>query len=33
MRRYAKFVLEKGLVSAKELLEVLPATASAHDVN
>lgn len=33
MRRYAKFALEKGVVSAKELLEVLPATASAHDIN
>jgi type II secretory ATPase GspE/PulE/Tfp pilus assembly ATPase PilB-like protein len=33
MRRYAKFVLEKGLVNPKEVLEILPATASAHEVN
>jgi type II secretory ATPase GspE/PulE/Tfp pilus assembly ATPase PilB-like protein len=32
MRRYAKFVLEKGLVNPKEVLEILPATASAHEV-
>jgi type II secretory ATPase GspE/PulE/Tfp pilus assembly ATPase PilB-like protein len=33
MRRYAKFVLDKGLVSAKDLLEILPATASAKEVS
>ena len=28
MRRYAKFVLEKGLASAKDLLELLPPAAT-----
>ena len=32
MRRYAKFVMEKGLVNAKEVLEILPAVASAQEV-
>jgi type II secretory ATPase GspE/PulE/Tfp pilus assembly ATPase PilB-like protein len=33
MRRYAKFVMEKGLVNPKDLLEILPATAKAEAVN
>ena len=32
MRRYAKFVMDKGLVSPKDILEILPATASAQEV-
>jgi type II secretory ATPase GspE/PulE/Tfp pilus assembly ATPase PilB-like protein len=32
MRRYAKFVLEKGLVNPKDVLEVLPAVASANEL-
>jgi type II secretory ATPase GspE/PulE/Tfp pilus assembly ATPase PilB-like protein len=32
MRRYAKFVMDKGLVTPKDLLELLPATASAKEV-
>jgi type II secretory ATPase GspE/PulE/Tfp pilus assembly ATPase PilB-like protein len=32
MRRYAKFVMDKGLVNPKEVLEVLPAAASAQEV-
>lgn len=32
MRRYAKFVMDKGLVNPKDVLEVLPAQASAHEV-
>jgi type II secretory ATPase GspE/PulE/Tfp pilus assembly ATPase PilB-like protein len=33
MRRYAKFVMDKGLVNPKDLLEILPATAKADAVN
>lgn len=33
MRRYAKFVMDKGLASPKDLLELLPATASAGEVS
>jgi CRP-like cAMP-binding protein len=32
MRRYAKFLIEKGLVNAKDVLEILPAAASATEV-
>lgn len=32
IKRYAKFVLDKGLVAAKDLLEILPSTAVAHSV-
>jgi type II secretory ATPase GspE/PulE/Tfp pilus assembly ATPase PilB-like protein len=32
MRRYAKFVMEKGLVNAKDVLEILPPAASATEV-
>ena len=33
MRRYAKFVMDKGLVSPNDVLDVLPAVASAQEVN
>ena len=33
MRRYAKFVLDKGLVSARDVLEVLPAVAKVEEVS
>jgi type II secretory ATPase GspE/PulE/Tfp pilus assembly ATPase PilB-like protein len=32
MRRYAKFVMDKGLVNPKDVLEILPAAASAGEV-
>jgi hypothetical protein len=32
MRRYAKFAMEKGLVNPKDVLEILPATASTQEV-
>jgi type II secretory ATPase GspE/PulE/Tfp pilus assembly ATPase PilB-like protein len=33
MRRYAKFVMDKGLVAAKDVLEILPPAATANEVN
>ena len=33
MRRYAKFVMDKGLVSPKDVLEILPPAATAGDVS
>lgn len=32
MRRYARFVMDKGLISAKDVLELLPPAAKASDV-
>jgi general secretion pathway protein E len=33
MRRYAKFVMDKGLVSPKDVLEILPAVAKVEEVS